>query len=115
MQSIANKAKVNQTLLYHHFTNKSQLWKSAKVHLFERSRPANTELPNANEGLHAVLSHLIHQRFTLYNNNTIARMMLWQQLEPNQEGIMGSNTPVSPDQWITLLNGKTTTTDPQPH
>ena len=103
MQSIAKKAKVNEALLYHHFTNKAQLWKSTKAYLFEQCNSANVALPNACEGLRAILSHLIHQRFELYNNNTVARIMLWQQLEPNQEGIMGANTTASPDQWIPLL------------
>lgn len=103
MQSIANKASLNQTLLYHHFKNKKTLWKTTKAHIFNQITTADYDIPDARLGLTTVLTHIINQRFNLYNNNTIARMMLWQQLESNQEGIMGSNTPASPSQWLPIL------------
>ena len=99
MQAIADKAQVNQNLIYHHFKNKAALWKITKAYIFSQVAVGDDALPLASHGLKAVLSHLIHQRFMFYNNRKAARMMLWQQLEPNQEGLMSSGAAVSPDQW----------------
>lgn len=99
MQSIANKAQVNQALLYHHFSNKKNLWQRSKVYLLQ-SATAKQKPIHTNVGLHQLLTQIIEQRFTLYKNNNIMRMMLWQQLEPNPEGL------ISPQHSSTIEWGK---------
>ena len=68
-----------------------------KAYIYDHFIPTHTDIPSASEGLEKVLTLLIQQRFILYNNKMIAKMMLWQQLEPNQEEIMSSNVAASPD------------------
>lgn len=100
MQSIADKAAVNQTLLYHHFTNKKTLWQLCKKQLLEQvSVPITLD---ASAGLKAVLRKIIEHRFELYRNKKIARMMMWQQLEPNQQGLIGG-TNSSPSKWAPVF------------
>ena len=74
-----------------------------KAYIYDHFIAVHTDIPPASEGLEKVLTLFIKQRFILYDNKMIAKMMLWQQLEPNQEGIMGSNAAASPDKWLPVL------------
>lgn len=102
MQQIADKAKINQALLYHHFKNKKNLWKQVKKYYVAQSdlHP----IPDCpSPSLKLTLTHIIEQRLKLYTEHPqLIRMILWQQLEPNSEDLLGGSH-ASPDQWLTTL------------
>ncbi len=104
MQAIADRAAVNQALLYHHFNNKKQLWQRCKTQILEQTMP-KTEPLDANQGLHAVLTKIIQQRTKLYTHKKITRIMLWQHLEPSQQGLLTASTSVAASmQWSAALS-----------
>lgn len=101
MQSIADKAKVNQALLYHHFDNKEMLWKFVKQHVLDQLE-MDIQF-NTHSGLSVLLDQIIAKRFELYQNSIAVRLMLWQQLEPGAEGILSSTSATSPERWVPLF------------
>jgi len=103
MQRIADKANINQALLYHHFKNKKMLWKTVKQHYVEKSSFQPIPVSN-NLTLESVLSNIVEQSYELYTQSPkLVRMLLWQQLEANEDGLMGGNS-ASPDQWLEVLD-----------
>ena len=103
MQAIADAAKVNQALLYHHFKNKPSLWQQVKIDFIEEISSTLPTLPEPGQGLRIVLEQLIEQRMTLYQHHPqLLRMMLWQQLESSDKKLFGGHN-AAPDAWLPLL------------
>ncbi len=108
ISDIAKKAGINQSLIYHYFDNKQNLWKRAKSHVLSEYGKFQPFTVKAETSLHEFLVHIINQRADLYENNPdLARMMLWQRLEDPNQSLKGGNE-ASPDLWkemiVTLQN-----------
>jgi AcrR family transcriptional regulator len=102
MGKLAEKAKINQTLIFHHFGNKKQLWQQVKATIIESAKasPINSEPKN----LHQFLCEAIDQRISIYTKcPKLGRLISWQKLESthNKQSLIGiPNSPISPLKWI---------------
>ncbi len=102
MGKLAEKAKVNQTLIFHHFGNKKQLWQQVKATILGsvKASPINSEPKN----LHQFLCEVIEQRVSIYTKcPKLKRLISWQKLEStqNKQSIISiPNSPISPLKWI---------------
>ena len=99
ISEIAKKAGINQSLIYHHFNNKQDLWKKVKEHVLEGYGQFQPFVFKAETTLRDFLVHIVNQRANLYENNPdLARIMLWQRLEDSNQSLKGG-TYASPDEW----------------
>lgn len=88
LTDIAKAAKVNKSLILHHFKTKEDLWKLIKASFFE-TVPEFELLPEQNN-IKDFVTTLITQRFMLYDKNPdMARMINHQRLETNATGLEG--------------------------
>ena len=91
INDISNKAKINKSLIYHHFSNKVDLWKAVKQNLLEKhvgKEIAQTDFPM--DSFKDFLKHFVTLRFEFYESNPdIARLIAWQRLEKAEENIEG--------------------------
>lgn len=104
ISQIASKAKVTRALIFHHFTNKEELWKRVKASFLDNLKQSGSEdVSHPIQSLQAFIEYIVTQRFALYNNHPDAvRMMVWQGLEKQTKALQGG-TPASPDSWITNI------------
>lgn len=88
---IAEKAQVNQSLIYHYFSNKAELWKRVKDDLLLNLSSSDQEIPYLDfENLDDFLTYLVRDRFDYYiKNPDIVRMLQWQQLEEDDQELTG--------------------------
>ncbi len=91
ISQIAKKAKVNHSLIFHHFENKAMLWKTVKQNILDRlNESMEHDLFDTQHGLKAFLTTLVTVRIQFhFQNKDIDRMLNWQRLESNQEILMG--------------------------
>ncbi len=95
---LPKKAGIPQSLIYHHFKNKSALWKEVKLDFFAE-RAKLEPIPARPETLRGFLETIIRTRFEFYNRNPdISRMMMWQKLEEKKKDLMGV-AGLSPVSW----------------
>ena len=97
-QAIAQAAKVNEALIFHHFFNKAKLWQAVKSDVIENIsfEPIDPE-PSS---LHDFLKSAIQQRLFVYENNPeLIRLIQWQQLEAKQEKLFAGNK-LAPKNWL---------------
>lgn len=101
MGKIAEKAEINQTLIYHHFGNKKKLWQQVKMTILEgvNTSPINPEP----ESVRQFLMEAIEQRTTIYTQCPQLKILIgWQKLELsyNKHHLIGiPNSLISPLQW----------------
>lgn len=91
INDIAEKANVHKSLIYHHFGNKKGLWIAVKSNLVEiHSGKEISQLDFPIDSFKSFLESVITFRFDFYNKNpAIARLVMWQCLEDDQEDIKG--------------------------
>jgi AcrR family transcriptional regulator len=108
ISEIAKLAKINQSLIYHHFQDKQGLWKNvkhsvlddyAKSHEFKKFE----ELMNFK--FDTFLEYILTQRFNIYlANPDIVRMISWQRLEANKKELQyGCYAPE--EMWREAIQG----------
>lgn len=97
ISEIAKNAEINQSLIYHYFSNKNDLWRSVKQSLVGKNfTPSKKQSDSLEEFLHKA----IHERIALYNSDSrIARLMQWQILEDDEDNIQGG-TSINPFDWL---------------
>ena len=102
MGKLAEKAEINQTLIFHHFGNKKQLWRDVKAKIIADSKttPINLQPKTLDE----FLSEAIMQRTSLYIEcPQLKKLIGWQRLEStqNKKGIAGiPSNLISPEKWL---------------
>jgi len=98
ISQIAKLAGINQSLIYHHFANKADLWKAVKSYLLKQVVDwQETELKS--QDLRSFLSYIITRRFKLYKNHPeLLRLIHWQRLEVDGAQLQGGNM-ASPEHW----------------
>lgn len=91
INDIANKAKINKSLIYHHFSNKAELWRAVKKHLLQNHlAQGNLQVQFPMDSFKNFLESFITLRYKFYEDNPeIARLITWQRLEGAQEDIEG--------------------------
>lgn len=97
INSIAKLATVNKTLIFHHYQDKTALWKKVKENIIENSvTPPNYDTSSVRAYFQSVLDY----RFDLYSNHPeLARLVAWQQVSNEHELLIG-NDFVSPNHWL---------------
>ncbi len=96
INDIANKAKINKSLIYHHFKDKENLWQEVKINLFEQYTQAGISSLEISSDLpfQEFLSQVLTQRFHFYKDNpSIARLVTWQNLEAVGKQVKGIGNP----------------------
>lgn len=80
--ALAKQADINQSLIYHYFKNKEELWRNVKADTLATSlKQEELEVPKI-DSLDELLEHLVKNRFQLYADNPdLVRLLLWQALE----------------------------------
>lgn len=90
---IAKAAKINQSLIYHHFNNKENLWRLIKMEpLAEFQELKGLDIPTiiAIDDAANFIEKLVMFRFELYDNNPdLRRIIDWQYLENDSAGLKG--------------------------
>lgn len=99
ISDIAQRAGIPQSLIYHHFENKSELWKEVKLDFFAERGAKLEPIPAIPETLREFLENIIRTRFAFYSRNPdFSRMMMWQKLEDTKKDLMGV-AGLSPVSW----------------
>lgn len=99
ISQIAKKARINQSLIYHYFDSKEDLWKSVKNYYVESFACSEDLKIDTTNGLKEVLKQIICSRLEFYGKHPeIIRMMAWQKLETDKNKLVGG-TCFSPDNW----------------
>jgi len=98
ISDIAKPAKINQSLIYHHFGNKEGLWRQVKADMlsetFNTSEAADIEFSSTS--LKAFVTDFISKRYLFYlQYPEIYRMILWQRLE-GKDALYGTKEGVKP-------------------
>lgn len=98
--AVAKKAEINQSLIYHYFKSKEDLWRSVKSDTLAASLPPKelNVVPDI-ESVDQLLEHLVQKRYQLYADNPdLVRLLLWQALE---EGVPIAGTSASwMEKWL---------------
>lgn len=82
---IAKAAGVNQSLIYHHFANKLDLWQAVKAYIVQRHQPRYLT-PSKAVTLAELIGEYVDSRFEFYQQNPeVLRMLLWQRLDSDQQ------------------------------
>lgn len=91
INDIANKAKINKSLIYHHFSNKEDLWKAVKKYLLEKHVGEEIfQIDFPMDSFQNFLRSFVTLRYKFYDDNPeIVRLISWQRLERTQEDISG--------------------------
>jgi AcrR family transcriptional regulator len=99
ISQIAKKAGINQSLIYHYFDSKEDLWKSVKNYYVETHINIEDLKIDADNSLKEILTQIISSRLEFYAKHPeIIRMMAWQKLETDKNKLVGG-TRFSPDNW----------------
>jgi AcrR family transcriptional regulator len=102
MSKLAEKADVNQTLIFHHFGNKMQLWGQVKAAIVAdvAAKPVQREP----ETLHDFLNEIVQQRLSIYTKcPQLIRLVGWQRMESakNKQSLTRvPSTSLSPLTWM---------------
>lgn len=91
INEIASKAKINKSLIYHHFLNKAELWKAVKKDLLQKHiRQESLSVDFPMDSFKDFLRSFVTLRFKFYDENpAIVRLISWQRLESKQGDIEG--------------------------
>ncbi len=99
---LAKEAHINQSLIYHHFGNKEELWKATKAYLL-RDIFAKTPQNAKETSLIEFITHTVINRFDWYTQHPeVIRMINWQRLEPKRKQLQGT-TPGMVDSWVRII------------
>lgn len=111
MGKLAEKAGINQTLIFHHFGNKQKLWSTVKSTMVADIKA--TPVHATPENLQQFLREVISQRLSIYASRPELRKLIgWQKLEntKSKQAIMDiPNHELSPTRWqipLTYLKNK---------
>lgn len=98
---IAAKAKINHSLIFHHFGNKEGLWKAVKQSFVKESNNLSSVIPSLSLAFPEFLRELLLQSMSFYKKNPdIVRMINWQRLEYKNEKDIGLTRSAISQVWI---------------
>jgi AcrR family transcriptional regulator len=91
ISAIAKEAGVPQSLLYHYFKNKEELWRHVKAEIIASSPSLARAAPV--ESLDELLDALILKRFDLHKANPdLVRLLMWQAIEDTSVTLSGTSS-----------------------
>ncbi|MGV8964381.1 MAG: TetR/AcrR family transcriptional regulator [Candidatus Saccharimonadaceae bacterium] len=91
INDVADQAKINKSLIYHHFGGKENLWKAVKERILKKSaKSCLDEIDFKRPTLKEFLDAFVPFRFHLYAHHPeLVRLMGWQRLESQRELLSG--------------------------
>lgn len=101
MGQVGKHAGVAKSLIYHHFKDKTALWKTVKKVVIDSVLSIEFAV-TLNQGLHEFLVSFLRQRFQAYANSPqLVKLIAWQNLEADEmlEGTEG----YAPRDWIKMV------------
>ncbi len=101
---VALKAKVNHSLIFHHFDNKEGLWKATKKFIVEESEKNSKVLPSQTLPFPEFLKRLFIQSIEFYRSNPdLTRLINWQRLERSNKKDIGVSLSADTKVWLAAL------------
>ncbi|ODN43725.1 TetR/AcrR family transcriptional regulator [Piscirickettsia litoralis] len=98
---ITERAKVPHSLLFHHFTNKQNLWLAVKAFVVEKENKKTDILPDTSLPLTEFISELTQRLFHFYQADPeLTRMLNWQRMESHQQKGLGITLSTESRRWI---------------
>ena len=94
ISQIAKTAGVNQSLIYHHFKSKEDLWVSVKRFCIDEALQQEREIRH--DSLENFINDLIEARFAVYMKEPMRMLVHWQALEPNTAQFYGNRLTPHP-------------------
>jgi AcrR family transcriptional regulator len=99
--NIAKLASVNHSLIFHHFSNKEQLWVAVKQSIVAEASQQTQTLPNTALPFKQFLKILFTENTRFYRENPdIIRMINWQRLEGGAEQKIGITHSTEMQAWM---------------
>jgi len=79
---IAKKIGINQSLIYHYFSSKEELWKVVKEDLLREFLEASRQSFDVEKGLRSFLNGYLHGGYDHFRRHPdVVKIMSWQSLE----------------------------------
>lgn len=99
--NIAKRAGVNHSLVFHHFTNKQQLWVAVKQAIVQEEAERMPILPDTEQPFADFLHALFFSSLRFYRENRdITRMLSWQRLEREHTRAPGVTRSGDLQRWL---------------
>ena len=90
---IAELAKVNHSLIFHHYGNKEKLWVAVKQHIIAEIDENPKLQPDSNLPIESFIKQLFLTKYNFYqSNNDAIRIINWQRMEFNSDDSSSINT-----------------------
>lgn len=89
MSQIAKAAQITQSLIYHHFKSKEDLWICTKKYCIDEV--VKDFQPVRHDTLENFVHDLVNIRFAVYEKDSLRMFFHWQALEPDTSKFYGHN------------------------
>lgn len=94
ISQIAKCAQINQSLIYHHFKSKEDLWTCVKKYCVDEAIQDIQSIRH--DTLEHFVSDLVDALFSVYAKENMRMLVHWQALEPNITKFYGDNATPHP-------------------
>jgi AcrR family transcriptional regulator len=94
ISQIAKEADINQSLIYHHFKSKEDLWMCVKSYCVDEATKGIE--PIRHDSLEHFVHDLVEARFSVYTRESMRMLVHWQALEPNTSQFYGQKLTPHP-------------------
>lgn len=103
IEKIASKAKINHSLIFHHYGNKQKLWVAVKQAIVADATKTQPILPSIDLPVEDFLAKLFRQSVDFYRQTpAICQMINWQRIE-GQGNTIGITRSQTSEQWMQAL------------
>lgn len=104
VEAVARLAKINHSLIYHHFKSKQALWLAVKQHIVKHSDFSLTKEDSDNMPCVDFIRHVVRKSISFYQDNPhIVSLINWQRMEKNHENI-GAGRTSEAKKWIAAFS-----------
>lgn len=101
---IAKQAEVTHSLIFHHFTNKENLWVAVKKRIADNIANDKQLIPKLDLPYEAFLKKLFQNCMTYYTSNPdLIRLFNWQRLESTSNHKIGIVNSEDIHPWISAI------------
>ncbi len=101
---IETLAKVNHSLIFHHFGNKQKLWIAVKQDIVLQTKATQQALPSHDQPLPIFIKKLFHNHMLFYRENPdIVSMINWQRVDARDELDIGITHSKEVKAWLTAI------------
>lgn len=101
ISSIASLAKVNHSLIFHHFGNKQNLWIAVKQRIVEYANTRSTLVPSLELPLNDFIRAIFDEQINFYYNNPeVTQLINWQRTESENQPSIGLGSTKESAKWL---------------